>query len=116
MALVSGDVTFAAQPELPPEAVLRVRLLDTTYADAPALVISELLVRDIAEEANAGKPVPFLLSAERVNPRSTYTIIAHVALSGGEAIEPGDYISTQSYPVITYGSPGHVSVMVERIQ
>ena len=114
-ALLSGEVTFAAQPELPPEAVLRVRVLDTTYADAPALVLSELLVSDVATGANAGRPVAFRVRAEGVNPRSTYTLMAHVSLAGGEKIQPGDYMSTQSYPVITRGHPTHVAVIVERI-
>ena len=113
--MLSGEVSFAAQPELPPEAVLRIRLLDTTYTDAPALVLSELLVNDVAAAANAGRPVAFRVQAEGVHPRSTYTLMAHVSLTGGEKIQPGDYMSTQSYPVITFGHPTHVAVIVERI-
>ena len=115
-ARLSGEVTFAVQPELPPVAVLRIRLLDTTYADAPALVLSELLLPNVAGEANAGRPLAFRVQAEGVNPRSTYTLMAHVSLAGGEKIQPGDYMSTQSYPVITFGHPTHVTVIVERIE
>ena len=113
--LVSGEIVFAARPQLPPQAALRVQLLDTSYADAPATVLAAEVFTDIAADANQGKPLPFSLYGPAPNPRISCTVSAHVALQGSDRVQPGDYRNTQSYPVITYGYPDRVSIRVERI-
>lgn len=115
-AWVSGEVVFAARPVLPPEAILRVRLLDTTYADAPSRILDEVTFADIAGTANSGSPLCFQMRAQLSDWRIRCTVWAHVALAPHEGVECGDYVTTQSYPVLTQGYPDHVSLQLHRVQ
>ena len=110
--LLSGEIVFADLPQLPPVATARIQLLDTTYADAAATVIAEQVLYDIADTANQGLPLPFALYGEAVDVQSRYTVSVHVDWDGGDRLDTGDYINTQSYPVLTHGYPAWVSVQV----
>lgn len=114
--LVSGEITFAGQPDLPPTAKAYVRLLDTSEADALSSKVAEQVLTDIASKANRGEALPFALDAEIKNERASYTISVLVDLNGDGEISSGDYINMQSYPVLTYGFPNHVSVEVKQIR
>ena len=39
----------------------------------------------------------------------------HVSCKGNEEVELGDFVSTQSYPVITFENPDYVSIDVEEV-
>ena len=113
--LVSGEIVFADRPELPGGAIAYVRLLDTSAADALASEVGEQVLKEIAGRANRGQAIPFAIEGELRGEQASYTISVHVDLDGDGQISQGDYINMQSYPVLTYGFPNHVSVEVKRI-
>ena len=113
--LVTGEIVFDERPELPPGAKAYVRLLDTSAEDAPSSTIAEQTLTGIAKKANQGEALPFVLNGKIDDQRASYTISVHVDVGGDGAISPGDYINMQSYPVLTFGYPNHVSVEVKRI-
>lgn len=93
--------------ERPPEgAPLIVRLLDTTYADAPAIVVAEAQshVEEGEEELLCSVELPDVAAGS-----AAYTVSAHVDVDGDGAVSSGDYVSTASYPVRA-GEPVRVSV------
>lgn len=112
---VTGEAVFAGRPSLPPDAILRVLLLDTTYADAPSEILAEGEFPNVAEFASRGKPFPFRLRTVIPDRRIQCRIWAHVK-TRGNAIHPGDYVTTQSYPVLTYGHPGRVAIELTRVE
>jgi uncharacterized lipoprotein YbaY len=114
-SLVSGEIQFATRPQLPVGAKAHVRLLDTTMSDAPALLIAELVLPGISEKANAGSNIPFELAARSIDERRNYSIAVLVDLDGDEKTSRGDFVTTQSYPVLTFGYPAHVRVMVNEV-
>jgi uncharacterized lipoprotein YbaY len=113
--LVSGEIVFAERPQLPPEATAYVQLLDTSAADAPSSKVAEQVLKNIAEKANQGEAIPFAIEGTIEGERVSYTISVHVDLDGDGRISQGDFINMQSYPVLTFGFPNHVSVEVRRI-
>jgi uncharacterized lipoprotein YbaY len=114
--LVSGEITFAERPDLPSGAKAYVRLLDTSEADALSSKVAEQVLTDIASRANRGEALPFALDGKIRNERASYTVSVLIDLDGDGEISAGDYINMQSYPVLTYGFPDHVSVEVKRIR
>ena len=98
----------------PRPVTVRVRLLDTTLADKSALVMAERIFRGISGEQLLGAGVAFELVAQELNPRARYEIEALVDCDGDAELGPGDYINTQSYPVLTWGYPRQVIVQVKR--
>ncbi|MBL8293500.1 MAG: YbaY family lipoprotein [Bryobacterales bacterium] len=109
--IVTGEVRFAEPPRLPAGAVAHVRLLDTTYADAAAKVVAERKLTDIA-----GESFEFALEASDIDPLRRYTVSVHISAQGGNRIQPGDYLNTQDYPVLTRSYPSRVSVIVSRVR
>lgn len=83
--------------ERPPEgSPLVVRLLDTTYADAPAVVVAEARSR---VEGNVGEILQSVELSPLAGGPGAYTVSAHVDVDGDGAVTTGDYVSTASYPV-----------------
>jgi uncharacterized lipoprotein YbaY len=113
--LVIGEIHFAQKPQLPSDAKAYVRLLETSMADAPARLVAEAVLQVISEEANLGNPIPFALYGDLQDERGSYTISVLIDLDGDGKVSPGDFINTQSYPVLTFGYPSEVSVRVRQI-
>jgi hypothetical protein len=78
--------------------------------DAEASVVAEQVIPGAALDAAAG--VPFDLRAGAVDPSRDYAVQAHLETGRGETVSPGDYLSMQSYPVLTHGAPARVTVEV----
>ena len=102
---VQGTVNYLENLELTDDAVLRVSLRDTSYADASAELIAEQVI------TNAGQvPIKFKVEydPEDVDPRNTYSISARI-------IEAGDrlaFINDTAYDVITRGNPSRVNMLL----
>jgi uncharacterized lipoprotein YbaY len=112
--LVRGEIVFRTAPPRAPAAV-RVRLLDTSLADAPARVVAQKVLTGLSGPALAAGRIPFALEGSPPDPRARYTVSAHVDMSGDGKISRGDYINRASIPVLTFGNPSQVSVPVEPV-
>ncbi len=103
--VVSGTVTYRQRVALPATAVLTVKLVDVSRADAPASTILEQRVE------TAGKQAPFdfdfAYDRSRINERNRYAVQAEVR-DNGRLI----YITDTSYPVITQGNPKNVEIVM----
>jgi uncharacterized lipoprotein YbaY len=90
---------------LPPNAVLTVRLVDVSRADAPSITIAEQRIE------TAGKQVPFSFDMaydrSKINERNRYSIQAEIR-DGGRLL----FITDTNYPVITMGNPRVVDIEV----
>ncbi len=108
-ARVTGTVTYRQRIALTPNAVIEVKLLDVSRADAPAVTIAEQTIMP------AGHQVPIAFSLEydpgRIDDRSRYVIQARI-LEKGQVT----FISTQAYPVITVGNPNKINVIVSPVR
>jgi uncharacterized lipoprotein YbaY len=113
--LVSGEIQFDQPPHLPSGVKAYVRLLDVSMADAPSRLIAEQVLTDISQKANSGQSIPFVLYGTLPDERGSYTISVLVDLDGDGKISRGDFITMQSYPVLTFGYPSHVSVQVKKV-
>lgn len=103
--VVSGTVTYRQRIALPQTAVLTVRLVDVSRADAASVTIAEQRIE------TAGNQVPFSFDMSydrsRIDERFTYAVQAEIR-DGGRLL----YITDTSYPVITKGAPKVVDVVV----
>lgn len=103
--VVSGTVTYRSRMALPPNAVLTVRLVDVSRADAPSVTIAEQRLD------TAGRQVPFnwdmAYDRSKIVERNRYSIQAEIR-DGGRLL----FITDTNYPVITQGNPRVVDVEV----
>ena len=112
--IVSGEIVLAPEqlPAGPVTVVARVE--DVSRADAPSSVVGEQVQ---TVELRRGSPVPFAIEvpADRIDSRRHYAVSVHVDVSGSGEVTKGDLLTTQSYPVVTFGYPSRVQVHVHRI-
>jgi len=112
--IVRGHVSF---PDGTPPLVgvnLRVILQDVTRADIPARTVSEMVLKGLSH-AGGGTKVSFELRVDRIDPKTRYVVRAHVDVDGDGRVSKGDYVTTQSYPVLTFGHGHDVDVHLHRV-
>jgi putative lipoprotein len=113
--IVKGEIVLP-DAELPDEAAeLVVQVEDVSRADAPSRVVGELRLHDVHLARGGRLPFQVEVPADRVDPGLSYSLRAHVDVSGSGEVEPGDLLTTQSYPVLTTEQADASTVAVERI-
>jgi uncharacterized lipoprotein YbaY len=105
---VTGTVTYRQRSALPPQAVIEVKLLDVSRADAPAIEIASQTI-----QAN-GRQVPFAFELPydpaQIDPRFNYAVQARITVDGQLK-----FITTERFAVITQGNPTNVEVVVQPV-
>lgn len=98
-AALTGTVTYRERIALPPDAVVTVRLLDVSLADAPSVTLAEQAIR--AEGRNV--PIPYTLAYDpgRVDARHRYVVRAEIR-DGAGALR---WTTDTAIPVLTDGAP-----------
>jgi uncharacterized lipoprotein YbaY len=114
-SVVKGEIKFAGKPALPASAKMYVRLLNTSLADAPSAAVAEQVIDNIASSLSKNEKVVFRLEPDSIDERDTYIVSVLVDVDGDGKISKGDYISMQSYPVLTFGSPSEVTIEVKQV-
>lgn len=107
---VTGSITYRERIALPPDAVVRVQIQDTSRADAPAIVLGEQVI----EAAGRQVPIPFAVTydAAQVTPNGRYTLRVRIESADGQLL----WTNTQAYPVITGGNPtSDIEVIVQSV-
>lgn len=92
---LSGKVVYRERMLLPPGAVVEVKLLDVSLADAPAKTISETRITDAK-----ASPIPYTLrfDSAQIEPRRTYAL--HARIQEGDRLL---FISTTRHTVFAGG-------------
>jgi uncharacterized lipoprotein YbaY len=112
--LVTGEIVFAGDTPTFMGATVYVRLEDVSLMDAASNIVEEQVIQRVS--GSAGQRLSFALQGQLPDDdRARLHISVHVSLSGSREIESGDYITMQSYPVLTHGYPDHVQVEVRRV-
>jgi 2'-5' RNA ligase len=75
--VVSGRVSYRERMALPPNAVVIVRVVDVSKADAPSVTVAEQRI-----EPEHQVPIPFSLSVDpaTLDPRHTYAVTARIEI------------------------------------
>jgi putative lipoprotein len=108
-AAVTGTVSYRERMALPPTAVVKVQLLDVSFADVAATVLDSITLRPTAGQQ---VPYPFLLRYDpvQIDARNTYAVRASIIVDGKPL-----FTSTEAHPVITRGNPLDVNIMLQRV-
>jgi uncharacterized lipoprotein YbaY len=114
--LVKGKIMFeeAALPFT--GATLYVRLENITSVDVASKVVAEYVKRNVALDPKISSDVIFAIVGNLPDPRASYAVRAHIDIDGDGEVSQGDFISMQSYPVITFGHPSEVSILVRQVK
>ena len=112
---IRGEIVIPQDAAPFKPARVLVELEDISRADAPSEVIASIQVA--AEELRGGDVIPFALEvpADVLDEKHLYSVRAHLDVSGSGEIERQDYITTQTYPVLTRGYGSEVRVAVRKV-
>jgi len=114
--LVRGKITFE---EIAPPftgATMYVRLERVIAADMASETVAIMSKRVRAFDPKTSIDLSFAIAGDPPDPRASYAVRVHIDLDGDGEVSPGDFISMQSYPVITFGHPREVSVVVRQVR
>jgi uncharacterized lipoprotein YbaY len=114
--IVDGEIRLSDDAGAFHNATVRVTLADVTRADAPSRTVAEETIRNVSHGGGPGGVVPFRLQLESPDPRTRYAVRAHVDVNGDGHVSRGDYISMESYPVLTFDAPSRVSIRVRPVE
>jgi putative lipoprotein len=113
--VVRGDVVVPASGAPHEAAELVVQVEDVSRADAPSVVVGEQRRRGVRLHPGGVLEFEVEVPADRVDPGASYSVRAHLDVSGSGEVEKGDLLSTQSYPVLTGGHADEARVEVQQI-
>lgn len=103
--VLRGTVSYRERMALPPGAIVEVKLLDVSLADAPS--------RTVAETRVSGRRIPaswtLRFDSRRIEPRHSYALQARI-LDGGRLL----FITTERHSVFT-GGPDNTDIWVQRV-
>ncbi len=113
---VTGVVVLPAGEGPAEAATLTVVVEDVSRADDLATAVAEHRRHQVPLPGGEAR-VPFSLDVpeELIDGRARYSVRVHVDMSGSGDLSDGDYISTQSIPVLTQGAGDDVIVPVQLV-
>jgi uncharacterized lipoprotein YbaY len=114
--LVTGSILLSQELSSFSGATATVYLEDVSLVDAPAQIITKQVIPNVSHKMGTENKIEFALFAEIPNPRARYSIRVQVTLHDDQSIHRGDYITMESYPVLTFGYPNRVSVLVQEVK
>jgi hypothetical protein len=86
---------------------------DTSFADAPAKLLGHVTLPVVLD---ADRTMHFTIYDLEPNENAAYTLRVLVDLDRDTQASAGDYVTTQSIPVLTGGHPSDVTVTVHLLQ
>lgn len=114
--LVSGELVFGEGNEGFSEATAYVRLEEVSRADAPSRVVAEQVTHHVSYKPGQPGKLVFNLRGLVLDEHARYTVSAHLDVDGDGQISRGDYISMESFPVLTQGYPSVVIVRLRKVK
>lgn len=107
-AKVTGFVSYENNDDLSPTAVLTVKLVDISRADAPAGVVAQQVIQ------TNGLQVPIAYEVDydpaKIDPSHRYAIQARIDDQGSL-----QYTSDRVFPVLTQGAKSTVSIQLTQV-
>ncbi|HET9061874.1 MAG TPA: YbaY family lipoprotein [Candidatus Binatia bacterium] len=105
---VTGTITYRERVALAPTAVIKVRLVDVSRADAPAVVLGEKTMQA------SGKQVPFAFEIAydpaKIEANHSYAVQGAIEIDGMLR-----FVSDRHYAVITRSAPNHVEMVLKSV-
>ena len=111
---LTGDVVFEGARAFR-DARVRVTLEDVSRADAASTTVAEVVLDGISYDPDDGGALAFSLPGVLPDDRASYTVRVHVDVDRDGVVSRGDYITMESFPVLTHGHPQRVTVRVREV-
>jgi uncharacterized lipoprotein YbaY len=116
MSTLTCRIVFVGQSPRRGTPDVYVRLEDVSLADAAATLVAQAVVRQVPITPREGSlEVALEVDSRTLEPRRQYSLRAHVDYDQDGVVTPGDYVSTQSYPLQGGDIDAGLQVEVRRV-
>ena len=112
---ISGTIQFEDVRRPATDVTVYVRVEETSRLDAPASRIAEVVLRGV-HLFPGSPPIPFTVHDVFFDPSEHYVVQVHADVDGDGQVTRGDYVSVQSYPVLTSAHAGGVAIAVREVR
>jgi hypothetical protein len=113
-ATVTGEIVFGPDTPSLTGVTARVLVENVSRTDAAAPVVAETLL-DGLDVGPVAPPLEFSVVVDDVDEATHYNVRAHVDADDSGDVSVGDLISTQAHPVLTFGAPDRVAVLLHSV-
>lgn len=113
--VVRGIIIFDEHLKPFSGATVHIRLEDVSLQDASSKLIAERIIRNVSHD-NIDHQIEFVIYGDIVDIQATYSIRVHCDVDNDGRISKGDFVTVQSYPVLTHGYPDNVLVTVKEVK
>src|SRR6185503_18066914 len=103
--LVTGEVIVEKNAGPFSGATVYIYLENTSRADAASRIIASQVLLNFSHQPGHEDRIKFKLFGAMTDPQASCSIRVHIDVDGDGQVSDGDYITMQSYPVLTYGYP-----------
>lgn len=110
--LITGEIVLPRDADHFTDAFVSVQLEEVGLMDAPAKVVLEMTMSNVAY---TGQPIHFELDGQLPEREGQYNIRVHINFDRHKGISVGDYVTKRAYRVLKEGKPERVSIIVERV-
>jgi len=107
--IVSGTISYREKIALPPEAIIKIKLLDVSLQDVPAVEISSQTITTNGQQVPINFELPF--QSEQIQNNHQYVVRAEIYIQNQLS-----FTTTQSYPVITRNNGTEVDLVLQKVQ
>ncbi len=112
---IDVDVQVPDDQRDPAGGTLYCRIEDITEADAIAGVLAEQTLDVSNVPYGESLHLEIEVPEENIQAKASYSVRLHLDKSGNGRVSSGDYVTTQSYPVLTHGAPRRISANLKRV-
>lgn len=113
---VTGEIRIGEETNTFSGATIYVYLEDVSLQDASSRIVAKQILTAASHQYGRESRIGFTLQSEEPDEKTSYSVRVHVAMHDAEEIRIGDFITMQSYPVLTFGRPNHVIVQVREVK
>jgi hypothetical protein len=114
--LLEGEITWENMEASFSGATAYIRLEETSRADFASRIIAEQIIQNVSLHTGGKNKLKISLHGEIPDKKATYIVSVHIDTDGDGQVSPGDYITVESYPVLTFGHPNQVAICVRQIK
>jgi uncharacterized lipoprotein YbaY len=111
---VSGEIVFPPMSSRISGALVHIAVEEVTRADARSTPVARVDISNASAGPGQG-PLPFSIQTRDLDKAKRYTVRVHVDVDGDGRVSAGDFVSTESYPVLAEKGAVHLRIQVRQV-
>jgi len=113
--IIKGELQFEDRVVSFTNATMCVYLENVSVADASSEIAGYYERKNVNFPNDKSKTLSFEISGRDLDEHENYAVRVHIDIDRDGNVSKGDFINMQSYPVVTFGHPRQISILVRQV-